>query len=85
MWLLNSRGASIMTPTKEQIQERAFYLWEQRGRPDGSPEVDWERAERELLEHEEPKYTASWSRPAPDVSVPTTRSSDTATKGQDVR
>ena len=55
-----------MTPTKEQIQERAFYLWEQRGRPEGSPEVDWERAERELLGHDEPKYTASWSRPAPE-------------------
>jgi hypothetical protein len=52
-----------MTPTPEQIEERAYQLWEQRGRPQGSPEVDWERAERELSGEKEEKHTASWSRP----------------------
>jgi hypothetical protein len=37
-----------VSATHEQIEERAYYLWEQRGRPEGSPEVDWERAEQEL-------------------------------------
>ena len=64
-WLLKPKGASAMTPTQEQIQERAFYLWEQRGPPEGSPEIDWERAERELRGDTAEKYTASWSRPAP--------------------
>ncbi len=32
----------------EQIAVRAHELWERRGRPIGSPEEDWYRAEREL-------------------------------------
>lgn len=35
-------------PTQEQVRELATKLWEERGRPFGSPEVDWTRAE-ELL------------------------------------
>jgi hypothetical protein len=31
----------------EDIAKRAYHFWEQRGRPLGSPEVDWSRAERE--------------------------------------
>lgn len=38
-----------MTTTHEQIEQRAYQLWEQRGRPVGQPEVDWEEAERESL------------------------------------
>ena len=52
-----------MTATREQIQERAYYLWEQRGRPNGSPEVDWDRAKQEIEGEKEDKHTASWSRP----------------------
>ena len=48
MWLLSERGNDDVAATHEQIELRAYYLWEQRGRPEGSPEVDWERAEREL-------------------------------------
>ena len=29
----------------------AYALWEQRGRPIGSPEEDWLRAERQILQH----------------------------------
>lgn len=31
----------------KRIAERAYYLWERRGRPVGTPEVDWYRAENE--------------------------------------
>ncbi len=38
-----------------QIQCRAYELWEERGRPKGSPEEDWYVAERELcVRHEDP-------------------------------
>ena len=33
---------------RETIQRLAYRLWEERGRPIGSPEVDWRRAEQEL-------------------------------------
>lgn len=32
----------------KEIQELAHKYWEQRGRPFGSPEVDWHRAFREV-------------------------------------
>jgi hypothetical protein len=32
----------------EEIARLAYSLWEGRGRPDGSPEIDWLQAEREL-------------------------------------
>jgi len=31
----------------KRIAERAYYLWERRGRPIGTSEVDWYRAEKE--------------------------------------
>jgi Protein of unknown function (DUF2934) len=34
--------------THEEIELRAYHLWEARGRPYGSPEVDWFNAEQEL-------------------------------------
>ena len=33
---------------EERVRQRAFELWEQRGRPIGSSEVDWFRAENEI-------------------------------------
>jgi len=33
---------------EERVRQRAFELWEQRGRPIGSAEVDWFRAEKEI-------------------------------------
>ena len=35
-------------PTREQIAKLAYQFWEERGRPEGSPDEDWVRAERQL-------------------------------------
>ena len=37
--------------THDEIELAAYYLWQERGSPLGSPEVDWFRAERQLREH----------------------------------
>ena len=37
-----------MSASHESIALRAFQLWQDRGCPVGSPEVDWEQAEDEL-------------------------------------
>lgn len=39
--------------THEDIATRAYYCWQERGCPDGSPDVDWRRAEEELQAGEE--------------------------------
>jgi hypothetical protein len=36
------------TQTREEIERRAYDYWEARGRPWGTPETDWFRAEQEL-------------------------------------
>lgn len=36
--------------TGDEISERAYQCWHERGCPHGSPEVDWHRAEQELRE-----------------------------------
>ena len=36
------------TPDQSAIATRAYELWIQRGRPDGSDQEDWFRAEQEL-------------------------------------
>jgi len=41
---------STSSGLEEQINRRAFELYDQRGREDGHAEEDWLRAERELLE-----------------------------------
>jgi hypothetical protein len=33
---------------REQIESLAYSLWQERGRPEGTPEEDWFRAEEEL-------------------------------------
>lgn len=40
------------TPPQEMIRERAYQLYERRGRKPGQEEQDWFRAESELLTHE---------------------------------
>ena len=40
--------ADVHRPLHEEIARRAYELWEQRGRPNGSREEDWFRAESEL-------------------------------------
>jgi len=43
-------GISVdsLNPAHEAIARRAYELWEARGRPHGSPEEDWFRAQNEL-------------------------------------
>jgi len=53
----------------ELIAKRAYELWEQRGKPSGSGEADWLRAEKEIRHHfsldsTQPSYLAF----APDPS-----------------
>ena len=40
--------AEIVELPQDEIALLAYSYWEQRGRPDGSPEEDWYRAETEL-------------------------------------
>lgn len=42
--------ASTVGPSDDEISERAHRCWIERGRPHGSPEVDWNRARQELIE-----------------------------------
>lgn len=35
-------------PTHDEISQLAYRLWQERGAPIGSPDVDWARAEEEL-------------------------------------
>ena len=37
-----------MDPKRKSITELAYQLWEARGRPHGTAEVDWHEAERQL-------------------------------------
>ena len=36
--------------THEEVQMRAYQFWQDRGRPWGTPETDWFRAEHELAD-----------------------------------
>ncbi|MBV9267076.1 MAG: DUF2934 domain-containing protein [Acidobacteriaceae bacterium] len=46
--------------THEEIASHAYRCWHQRGCPEGSPEEDWHRAERELRErHATPKTSSA--------------------------
>jgi hypothetical protein len=45
---------SLADHLHEEIARLAYRLWEQRGRPFGSPEEDWFRAEDELRCWESP-------------------------------
>lgn len=37
-----------MSSYRAKIAARAYDLWQQRGKPEGSPEIDWRQAEQEL-------------------------------------
>jgi hypothetical protein len=55
------------------IQERAYHLWLEAGRPHGTEQEHWYRAERELLQqesglHEDSPATAASPVPAVDDS-----------------
>jgi hypothetical protein len=45
---LSERPTEHSDPSHEEIAQRAHQLWEQRGKPHGSPEEDWLLAEHEL-------------------------------------
>ena len=40
---------SLPTPDHEEVERRAYFMWEARGRPIGSPDIDWLLAEQEFL------------------------------------
>jgi hypothetical protein len=46
--ILNLNNAVNGSVTAGQIAERAYFHWQERGCPFGSPEEDWFRAEQEL-------------------------------------
>jgi hypothetical protein len=41
-------------PTHQEIAELAYVLWQDRGSPEGSPEVDWLNAVEKLESRHEP-------------------------------
>ena len=53
-------------PTRQEIAERAYHLYLERGLTEGNPEADWLQAERELREEKtkspRPKRTTGRSR-----------------------
>src|SRR5436305_4548279 len=44
----NASGESNYPYTSEDVAAHAYRCWHERGCPEGSPEVDWQRAEEEL-------------------------------------
>jgi len=46
-----------------EIEKLSYQLWEERGRPFGSPEEDWFRAERELLREVGPPSSSQFDSP----------------------
>ena len=57
-----NQTAMQKSPTDEslrvRIQERAYQLYEARGRGDGHHEEDWAKAEKEILERLQPHIAA---------------------------
>ncbi len=44
----DSVAQQAQNSSHEEIATRAYYLWEERGRPMGSPEEDWAQAENHV-------------------------------------
>jgi hypothetical protein len=53
-----------MDPRHEQLCKIAYRLWEERGCPEGSPEIDWRHAEEEFAEEESPGQTRDGAEPS---------------------
>jgi hypothetical protein len=49
----------ISEPSYDEVAVHAYHCWQERGCPEGSPEEDWHRAERELLELRSLKASAA--------------------------
>lgn len=47
---VNNSGSPRPASAHEEISLLAYYYWQDRGCPEGSPEEDWLRAERTLRE-----------------------------------
>jgi Protein of unknown function (DUF2934) len=45
----NASGLAAKPASKHDIAVCAYYLWEQRGCPEGSPDADWFEGERQLM------------------------------------
>ena len=45
---IRNPGNGVSAPSNEEIARKAYALWEDRGRPLGSPDEDWYRAKDEL-------------------------------------
>jgi hypothetical protein len=52
-----------MKTNGEAIRRKAYELWEMRGRPDGSPEVDWLAAELLMRDEGAAELTVASSAP----------------------
>jgi hypothetical protein len=50
------------SPVHQQIASRAYQLWQNRGRPWGTPETDWLEAEHELREIQTETAASSLAR-----------------------
>jgi hypothetical protein len=50
---LNDTPSEAPETSPERIATAAYFLWEERGCPDGSPEVDWFKAEEQLRKDEQ--------------------------------
>ncbi len=48
-----------MSSQRARISARAYDLWERRGKPEGSPEMDWYAAEKELARDDPTKPKAT--------------------------
>ena len=48
-------GAEEPRSFHEQVAILAYRLWQERGSPEGSPEIDWLEAEQELQPAAEPR------------------------------
>ncbi|HTU35474.1 MAG TPA: DUF2934 domain-containing protein [Candidatus Acidoferrum sp.] len=66
------------TPSRVEIEVRAYEIYEQRGCEDGHADEDWFAAERELSEQRTPETVKSRSRIKEAVSQAMQQKSNTA-------
>ncbi len=67
-----------MNSQRVQIAARAHELWKLRGSPEGSPDVDWQQAEKELVERPEDP-----SKPKATLDALQQKAADVLTSGSD--
>ena len=58
------RTSTIQAPTHDEIAVRAYYIWEQHGKPQGYDKDIWSRAEQELfdLHRQEEHALRGWEK-----------------------